>query len=147
MTKNINYHDQYNNIAHLFLDLKFCAYHIYTHHFQFFIGASPTLAGCPHNFGVVNHAKTTTDKTGKLTIGFPCRSEIHGVDYCTSLFGLCRQPCHGELHGKPEKLAVGTFIFISHCYRTLVWTTEVAGSYTHDLRKITRFIHVDLTFS
>ena len=45
----------------------------------------PTLAGRPCNFGVVDHAQTTTDKTGKLTIGFPCRGEIHGVDYCTFL--------------------------------------------------------------
>ena len=28
----------------------------------------------------------------------PCHSEIHGLDYCTSLFVLCHQPCHSEIH-------------------------------------------------
>ena len=50
------------------------------------IGASPTLASRPRKFRVVDHAQTTTEKTGKLTIGLPCRGEIHGVVYCTSLF-------------------------------------------------------------
>ena len=50
------------------------------------IGASPILVSHPRKFRVVNHAQTTTEKTGKLTIGLPCRGEIHGVDYCTSLF-------------------------------------------------------------
>ena len=31
---------------------------------------------------------------------------ILGVDYCTSLFGSCHQPCHGELHGKPENFSI-----------------------------------------
>ena len=58
---------------------------------SYIVGASPTLVGRPHNFGVVDHVQTTTDKTGRLTIGFPCRGEIHGVDYCTSLFGLSQE--------------------------------------------------------
>ena len=49
---------------------------------------------------------TTTDKTGKLTIGFPCRGEIHSADYCASLFVLCHRPCHSELHGKPENFSI-----------------------------------------
>ena len=67
-----------------------------------FIGASlskPHTSGSPTQFWRVYHAQTTTDKTGKLTIRFPCRSEIHSVDYCTSLFVSCRQPCRGEIHG------------------------------------------------
>ena len=31
---------------------------------------------------------------------------IHGVDYCTSLFALCRRPCHSELRGKPENFSI-----------------------------------------
>ena len=68
------------------------------------IGTSPTLAGRPRNFGVVNYVQTTTDKTGKL---IPCHGQIHGVNYCTSLFVLCRRPCQAELHGKLENLTTG----------------------------------------
>ena len=53
----------------------------------------------PRKVCVVDHAQTTTKKTGKLTIGLPCCGEIHGVNYCTSLFVSCRRPCHGEVHG------------------------------------------------
>ena len=46
----------------------------------------PILVSHLRKCRVVNHAQTTTEKTGKLTIGLPCRGEIHDVDYCTSLF-------------------------------------------------------------
>ena len=134
--------------------------------------SEPHTNGSSTQFGVVNHAQTTTDKTGKLTIGFPCRGEIHSVDYYTSLFALCHRPCHGELHGKLENFSIEMnreerlqrrrelyrlrrdrlrdihiFIFISYRYGTLVWTTEVTGYYTRNLREITRFIQADLIFN
>ena len=34
-----------------------------------------------------------------------------------------------------------------HHYRTLVWTSEVMGSYTRNLCEIMSFIHADLTFN
>ena len=39
----------------------------------------------------------------------PCHSEIHGLDYSTSLFVSCCQPCHGEIHSVDYR----TSLFVS----------------------------------
>ena len=74
------------------------------------IGASPTLVSRPCKFRVVNHAQTTTEKTGKLIIVYHATMKcIHGLEYCTSLFVSCCQPCHGEIHG----IDYNIFLFVS----------------------------------
>jgi len=63
---------------------------------------SPTLADHPHNFRVIDHAQTITEKNQKIYQQFyicscrqPCHGEINSVDYSNSIFvyGPCGVWC------------------------------------------------------
>ena len=104
--------------------------------------ASPTLASCPHNFHVINHPQTTTEKTGKSFIMPRWNTQRRLRDFLICLVSLtmpwwntwcrlqdflicwCYRPCHSKLHSVDYRTHVSTHVRRDHTMIDWKWTEK-----------------------